>query len=598
MRAFKGLLIQVAVSVLWPGYFGLLAFSARVGPWPRSLARPMAFTLMVMGWALFAAALARFLFGPAGWAEVSLHMPVAAARQAQRAIWVVVAAVLLFLLPGWILERGLIATGDRPVTAPALCRCLLLTFETLLVVISLRLIRRSSPTVTWLRERREGQTWFARHDRSVCWSIVGLVGVILALDMMGYGFTARRISTAAIESAILALAGCVAYWTIAQAIDHHAWRWVDHGAPDETGATPEAGRNVVGKLKTLARWSVILVASLLLAWLANMDLELVRTIARQPISPSMAGKVTLGDAGRALIVAVLTLGAWRHLGGFFALAVFPRMADDAGIRFAVLTLGRYLVLAVGMMVTMTCLHLGLDRIGVGLAALGVGLGFGLQEIVSNFVSGIILLLERPIRVGDIVTVAGMSGTVGRINIRATTIINADNQSLIVPNREFITSNLVNWTHQDRVIRVGITVGVGYDSDPDTVSDLLLTIARGNDDVLRNPVPMATMDGFGDSALMFSLHVHVADPIVARPVKHRICSEIQKRFKAQGITIPYPTREVFMRATADTEVDIRSARGIENARIDPGHTIPLRPNLATAPTPCPQPAEPSHRGMDE
>src|SRR5437588_1573769 len=122
----------------------------------------------------------------------------------------------------------------------------------------------------------------------------------------------------------------------------------------------------------------------------------------------------------------------------FAVAGFPRMPDDPGIRYAVLTLCRYLVLATGVLGAFTAVHLGLDKIGMVLAALGVGLGFGLQEIVSNFVSGIILLIERPIRVGDVVTVASMTGKVDRINIRATTLTNGDNQSLIIPNREFIT----------------------------------------------------------------------------------------------------------------------------------------------------------------
>src|SRR5262249_60444813 len=109
--------------------------------------------------------------------------------------------------------------------------------------------------------------------------------------------------------------------------------------------------------------------------------------------------------------------------------------------------------------SLSAVHLDLAKIGVVVAALGVGLGFGLQEIVSNFVCGIILLLERPIRIGDVVTVAGTTGRVDRINIRATTIVNADNQSMIVPNREFITGNLVNWTHKDKILRIPIKVGV-------------------------------------------------------------------------------------------------------------------------------------------
>src|SRR5207302_5729028 len=114
---------------------------------------------------------------------------------------------------------------------------------------------------------------------------------------------------------------------------------------------------------------------------------------------------------------------------------------------------------------LSAVHLGLEKIGMVLAALGVGLGFGLQEIVSNFVCGIILLLERPIRVGDIVTVSNMNGKVDRINIRATTITNGDNQSIIVPNRAFITSDLVNWTLKDKDIRISIRVNVAVGTDP-------------------------------------------------------------------------------------------------------------------------------------
>src|SRR5207302_4028048 len=139
--------------------------------------------------------------------------------------------------------------------------------------------------------------------------------------------------------------------------------------------------------------------------------------------------------------------------------VFPRMPDDPGVRFAAVTLCRYAVLGLGLLCGLSAVHMGLERIGMVLAALGVGLGFGLQEIVSNFVCGIILLLERPIRIGDVVTVASTTGKVDRINIRATTIINGDNQSMIVPNREFITGNLVNWTHKDKILRVTIKVGV-------------------------------------------------------------------------------------------------------------------------------------------
>jgi potassium efflux system protein len=281
---------------------------------------------------------------------------------------------------------------------------------------------------------------------------------------------------------------------------------------------------------------------------------------------------------------------------FFTVAIFPRMAEDPGVRYAVFTLCRYAVLGIGLLVSLSAVHLGVEQIGMVLAALGVGLGFGLQEIVSNFVSGIILLLERPIRVGDIVTVTGMSGKVDRINIRATTIINADNQSIIVPNREFITSNLVNWTHKDRIIRVKIELGVAYGTCPDRVADLLLTIAREDPDVLRNPVPGASLESFGDSALQFSLNVHVPDPSLAGRVRHRLSGEIQRRFKEAGIEMPKPGREVHVR-TLPREWPLGLPARPPGVRFDPPAQAPPAPVISTS-APEPTPEQAIHRCVDE
>ncbi len=230
------------------------------------------------------------------------------------------------------------------------------------------------------------------------------------------------------------------------------------------------------------------------------------------------------------------------------------------------------------------IHLDLAKISVVLAALGVGLGFGLQEIVSNFVCGIILLLERPIRIGDVVTVAGSTGKVDRINIRATTIVNSDNQSMIVPNREFITGNLVNWTHKDKILRVPIKVGVAYGTDPDRVVDLLLAIAREDSDVLVNPAPGASLEAFGDSALLFSLSAFVPDPGLAGIVRHRLCSEIQRRFAKEGIIMPYPTQEFQLSRVPNalTETLVTSRQDAEpGRRYDPSSRTPPAPHGVVA-----------------
>ena len=421
---------------------------------------------------------------------------------------------------------------------------------------------------------------------------------IFALDTQGFGFTARRVATAGVQSTALIAAGFFAYWLLVQAIDNHAWHWVRRGEDAAPNGADDGTTDLAARLRRLAAWAVPIAALAAGTWYWSIDLALFHSVTDQPVWPSAPEGVTIGDAIGAAIAILLTVVAWRHTGAFFAMAVYPRMADDPGVRFAVLTLCRYVALGVGLMAAMASLHLGPEKIGFALAALGVGLGFGLQEIVSNFVSGIILLLERPIRVGDVVTVAGMSGKVERINIRATTIINADNQSLIVPNREFITANLVNWTHKDRILRVNIPVTVAYGADPDVVSDLLLSIARNDVDVLRNPVASAALEGFGDFGMSFTLHVHVPDPSVAGRVKHRVCSEIQKRFGEAGIIMPMPTREIVLRTSSAVASEPTPIVWPSGMRVDAGsHGIPA---MKSAPCPVctPEPAQPSHRGVDE
>jgi potassium efflux system protein len=233
----------------------------------------------------------------------------------------------------------------------------------------------------------------------------------------------------------------------------------------------------------------------------------------------------------------------------FAVTLFPRIPDDPGVRFAIVTLCRYAALAITAIAALGSIHLGLAQIGVVLAALGVGLGFGLQEIVSNFVCGIILLLERPIRIGDVVTVAGTTGRVDRIHIRATTIVNADNQSMIVPNREFITGNLVNWTHKDKILRIPIKLMVAFGTDPDQVVELLLSVAQRDPDVVISPAPAALLEGFGEFGLLVALYAFVPEPGLVGTTRHRLCAEIQRRFAEEGIVIPLPTRELHVSGLA-------------------------------------------------
>jgi potassium efflux system protein len=180
------------------------------------------------------------------------------------------------------------------------------------------------------------------------------------------------------------------------------------------------------------------------------------------------------------------------------------------------------------------------------AAVGLGLGFGLQEIFANFVSGLIILFERPIRVGDTVTVGDVNGTVTKIRIRATWITSFDRKELVVPNKEFVTSQLVNWSLSDAVLRLDIPVGIAYGSDTDKAHRVLLEVAEKNEHVLRDPAPQAFFLGFGDSALDFELRVFSPDVEHRLRIIHDLHMEIDRAFRAEGIEIAFPQRDLHVR----------------------------------------------------
>lgn len=547
LKSIKRLAIGTAAAAAWPAYLGIASAVVRSGPWPRSLSRPLSFAMAVLAGVAFAAVGLRLLVRKDGLLQATFDLPNDVLRQVRRSGFTLLIGAAAFALPEELLSRGLITSNGRSVAVPTLCHLLVITFELLVWIGVGRLLRSRGPLGSWLQQSPDALGWLGRRRRWIRMSLLVGLGAIISLEIRGYGFTARRISLAFVQTIVIG-GMCWGLHRIAIAlIAKHGHRWVRREAKiaakgNASSIAPPA--DLPARVRHLCDWAFPIAGGLIGLYVWDVDLALFNYVGEQNLWKVGEGTyVTVANLGTACVLFTLTAGAWRYLSTIFALVIYPRMTEDPGIRFAVVTLARYLVLALGLLSGLSALHLGLDKIGVVLAALGVGLGFGLQEIVSNFVSGIILLLERPIRVGDIVTVAAMTGKIDRINIRATTLINADNQSLIIPNREFITGNLINWTHKDKVIRFSIHVSVALGTDPDRVSELLLAIARADSDVLGNPVPQAFLDAFGPSSLSFLLHVHVPDPTFPGKVRHRLCSQIQKRFAAEGIQIALPVQEL-------------------------------------------------------
>jgi small-conductance mechanosensitive channel len=226
--------------------------------------------------------------------------------------------------------------------------------------------------------------------------------------------------------------------------------------------------------------------------------------------------------------------------------VFPRFRMAPGVPYALATFARYTVLVGGFWLAMAMLGFSADRVTLLLSALGVGIGFGLQNVVNNFVSGAILLFERPVRVGDRIQLQDLLGVVTQIGIRSSRIRTFDGSDVIVPNGDLVASRLVNWTLSDAKRRVIVPVGVAYGSDPRRVLEILERVARGHDEVLEDPAPEILFRTFGTSSLDFELRAWTESPRGFLPVMSDLAVAINDAFREAGIEIPFSQHDLHLR----------------------------------------------------
>ncbi len=257
--------------------------------------------------------------------------------------------------------------------------------------------------------------------------------------------------------------------------------------------------------------------------------------------------ITLGSLLLAMSFLGIAVLASRNLPGLLELSILQRLPLDHGGRYAVTTLCRYSLALTGIVLACDTLGVGWSSVQWLLAALTVGLGFGLQEIFANFVSGLIILFERPIRIGDVVTIEGVTGSVSRIQIRATTITDWDRKEYIVPNKEFVTGRLLNWTLSDKTNRVVLNIGVAYGTNTDLALELLLKVAQEHPLILVEPPPVSTFEGFGDSCLNLVLRCYLPNLDNRLKVITDIHLAINREFRASGIEIAFPQRDIHVRS---------------------------------------------------
>lgn len=262
---------------------------------------------------------------------------------------------------------------------------------------------------------------------------------------------------------------------------------------------------------------------------------------------SQGRPVTVASLGLAIVIFGLALFAAQNIPGLLETLILDRLNVDGGIHVAVISLVRYALALIG--VVAACGQLGISWSSVQwlVAAATVGLGFGMQEIFANFVSGIIILFERPMRVGDVITIGETTGTVSRIRFRATTILDWDRKELVVPNKEFITGRLLNWTLSDKINRLVVKIGVAYGSDLQLVRRVLQEVLDGCEELLREPAPSITFEEFGASTLNLTIRGFLPDLEERLGTIDRLHEQIYQRFNEAGIELAFPQLDLHVKS---------------------------------------------------
>ncbi len=423
-----------------------------------------------------------------------------------------------------------------------------------------------------------------RHRHVFTFIIVGLPIIAALLAASGYYDTARELLSRLFFSAGLMIATYATYGlikrTVVVAQRRIALRQAmerrekilrmreEKEAAEERGDPPPPVDYEEIDLETLSRQSTQLLNTVMvlgfaaLMWVFWQDLlpalsifDEVELWSHQTTDANgiTMNKITLWNLMQALVIVVLTFIASRNLPGFLEVFVLNRSKLDAGTRYAIVGVLGYIIIAIGIIMAFNRLGTKWSELQWVVAALGVGVGFGLQEIIANFISGLIILFERPVRVGDYVTIGDQSGTVTRIQIRATTLGDLDNREILIPNKSLITERVTNWTLSNSITRLIIKVGVAYGSDTDKARDTILDVVNANDRVLDSPKPQVLFLGFGDSSLDFEIRVFLRSFEDRFPVSHHLHTDINKALDKAGISIPFPQRDLHIITPKDPKL---------------------------------------------
>ncbi len=561
-HTLRALADTLLLELPWPLFIGFvgyrLADQAEAGEIVRAL-----------GAGLYASALPLFLFRSMyrlcrERGVASLHFrweDHALALLRRHLAWLMAVRIPLLFVCAMIAAQGHAAYGD------SLGRLAFMVAMVAVAVFAERILRPDRGALaSWLRQHPKG--WLSRLRYLWYPGAVGLPVALALLAALGYYETAAELESQLVASVWLALLAVIGHdlvirWleienrklALARARERRQAEATAHPGDTPGSMVIEISALDIPTINAQTRKllhtviAVGMIVGLWLIWsqvlpaLAILDQVTLWSTLSTVDGHEVSRPITLANLAMAVLLTVAVAVAARNIPGVLEVTLLGRLAVTAGNRYAISQVARYAIVAVGIFAIFSAIGGSWSQVQWLVAALSVGLGFGLQEIFANFVSGLIILFERPVRLGDTVTVGDVTGTVSRIRIRATTITDGDRRELVVPNKTFITDRVINWTLTDPITRIVIGVAIAHGSDTDRARRVILDAIRTLPGVLQDPEPTVFFVGLGESALNFEARVFVKEISERMPLTHELHTTIERALQAHGISIPCPQRDV-------------------------------------------------------
>jgi potassium efflux system protein len=565
------LIWTLLITGLWPALMMIVVWSLQPGSAEDEFSRALAVGLTGAAVYYLALEFLRQVCRPNGLADAHFGWPSAGRSSLRRNLrWLMAVTVPLVFAAGTLYAHArsrseeTLALSEAQEATARLCTMLMIMAA---AVFTYRVLHPQGALFRSLSEETpEPRLYRMRHVIYVL--ALAFLGFLLVLALIGFDFTVARLVRRFYESVLLleillVTTSLISRWLVVArrrlAIAHAQQRRAQTVAQSEESsglaaqAIAESTPNlaVIGDQSRQLLESLIAITALGGFWLIWTDVIPALNFLEEfklwtVTSGATEVKITANNVVLATVIVVATVLATKNIPGLLEIAVLSRLPLDAGNRYAIITIIRYVLTIVGIILAFSSIGILWSKYQWLVAAASVGLGFGLQEIFANFVSGLIVLFEQPIRVGDVVTIGNVTGVVSKIRMRATTVTNWDRQEFIVPNREFITGQLLNWTLSNTVNRVLITAGVAYGSDPDRVRQIMLDVANQHPTVLDDPAPNVTFEQFGDSTLNIVLRCYLPTMDERLATIHALNTAVHEKLNAAGIAFAFPTRELYFK----------------------------------------------------